>query len=174
VDHLHMLARDLLDLSRIEAEAEQLPFERINIADLLDEISPVYASRAEQAAVEFALAVAAGVQVWGRRAQIRRMVCNLIDNAIKFTPAGGQVHINVVQDGDRVQVQVADTGIGIPAEDVPHLFQRFHRGRNTAGYPGSGLGLAIAQAVVASHGGEIQIASDTSGTVITALLPGRA
>jgi signal transduction histidine kinase len=102
--------------------------------------------------------------VQGDRAQLRRALGNLIDNAIKFTPAGGTVGLHLACDDGWVRIAVTDTGIGIPAEELPHLFSRFHRGRNASAYPGSGLGLAIVNAIVARHGGQVSVQSTAAGS----------
>jgi signal transduction histidine kinase len=95
------------------------------------------------------------VTVWGDEARLRRALDNLLDNAIKFTPEGGAVSVRLYQEGKWVEVAVEDTGIGIPEDDLPHLFSRFHRGRNTITYPGNGLGLAIVKAIAEAHKGQV-------------------
>ncbi len=85
-------------------------------------------------------------------ARIELALSNLLDNALKFTPSGGQVEIGAERRGDSVRLWVRDSGLGIEPEDQPHIFERFYRGRsNRVG--GSGLGLAIVQSVVQAHGG---------------------
>jgi signal transduction histidine kinase len=98
--------------------------------------------------------------------QIQRVLCNLVQNAIRHTPADGSVVVEVLDRGDEVQINVADTGEGIPYEDVPHIFDRFYRGdkartRDTGG--GAGLGLAIAKRLVETHGGRIWINQPPEG-----------
>jgi len=96
---------------------------------------------------------------------------NLLDNALKFTPTGGAVRLTLADEDNTAVIRVSDTGIGIPPEDVPHLFSRFHRGRNTADYPGSGLGLAIVRAIVERHGGQVQAENTADGACFTVRLP---
>jgi signal transduction histidine kinase len=154
VRRLERLTEGLLDLSRVEAGGcpdDRAPLE---LVALLKEVSELYASQAEQAGLAFNLTLPPSpVTVQGDRAQLRRALENLLDNAIKFTPEGGSVSLGARQSGERVELWVEDTGIGIPPDDLPLLFSRFHRGRNAAGYPGSGLGLAIVKAIVENHGG---------------------
>ena len=94
---------------------------------------------------------------------------NLISNAIRHTPAGGQVTMRVGRSGEQVTIQVADTGSGIAPEDLPHVFDRFYRGdksRSRRG-GGAGLGLAITRQLVAAHGGQIEVASSPGlGTIV--------
>ena len=105
----------------------------------------------------------------GDAAQLDILIQNLLDNAIKFTPAGGQVLVKLSEQVDTVLLTVADTGIGIPEDDMPHLFSRFHRGRNASAYPGSGLGLAIFKTISDQQGARIRVDSDPSGTVFVVL-----
>lgn len=112
------------------------------------------------------------VLVNGDEKQLRQVLGNLLDNAFKFTPEGGLISVHLEQTLREAKLSVADTGIGIPSEDVPHLFERFHRGRNSSGYPGNGLGLAIVKAIVSAHRGQIHVQSGPMrGTVITLSLP---
>jgi signal transduction histidine kinase len=112
------------------------------------------------------------VEFSGNESQVRQIVINLLENALKFTPAGGTITLRLMRFGDEANLTVLDTGIGIPPEDLPHLFERFHRGRNTSRYPGSGLGLAITRALVSAHGGSISADSRAGeGTTIIVRLP---
>ena len=91
------------------------------------------------------------VDIPGNETQLRQVIINLLENALKFTPAGGWISLSVEHSPDQVTLTVSDSGIGIPPEDLPHLFERFHRGRNASEYPGNGLGLAIVKAIVNAH-----------------------
>jgi signal transduction histidine kinase len=136
------------------------------------ELSETYASRAEQAGVNFALNVPEGaLTVRGDDLQLRRAVGNLLDNAIKFTPEGGTVVVSAARKDHCVTITVNDTGIGIPADDLPGLFSRFHRARNANTYPGSGLGLAIIRAIVDAHHGGISVDSAPGATRFVIQLP---
>jgi signal transduction histidine kinase len=95
-----------------------------------------------------------------------------LDNALKFTPSGGSVTLKLDELPDLARLSVTDTGIGIPAEDIPNLFRRFHRGRNAAAYPGNGLGLVITKAIVEEYSGQIAVESSSTGTCFTVTLPG--
>lgn len=165
VERMDALTRSLLDLSQLEATASEIQYEDVDLAALLRSLAEPYASRAEQAELNFNLEIEnASVNIKGDAAQLRIMIHNLLDNALKFTPAGGRVRVELRNLGDEVQLQVGDTGIGIPESDVPLLYSRFHRGRNVSAHPGSGLGLAIVKAVLDGHGGTIAVESDSSGT----------
>ena len=138
----------------------------VDLAALLRDLAETHASRAKQGGVNFNLEIESDpVNIKGDAAQLGTLIQNLLDNAIKFTLAGGQVNVKLSTQNEAVQLSVADTGIGIPGADMPHLFSRFHRGRNASAYPGSGLGLAIVKTIVDQHGAGIRFDSDTTGTV---------
>lgn len=169
---LESLTIDLLDLSRIEAGMGKEDRQTIDMVVLLRETSELYASRADQAGLTFDFEVPDEpffAQVNER--QMRRVICNLLDNAIKFTPENGSIHVELRKNGDFLRLQVQDTGIGVPPEDLPFLFSRFHRGRNAARYPGSGLGLAITRAIVEGHQGKVSVESSPEGTMFLLQLP---
>jgi signal transduction histidine kinase len=167
------LTSNLLLLSRLEAGAVSEERESINLTVLLHEAVEVYASRAEQAGLSFRAILPDGEKlIRGHEGQIQRALANLLDNALKFTPAGGEVTIILSGSDDEIEIRIEDTGIGIPDADVQHLFERFHRGRNAAGYPGSGLGLAITRAIINSHEGSISVEHQESGARFVAKLPG--
>jgi signal transduction histidine kinase len=171
VARLADLTNGLLDLSRIEAETAVPSHTIINLTTLIQNSTELVASRAEQSSIAFHLRAAGLVMVYGHEEQLRQAVHNLLDNALKFTPAGGEIEVTMRTEADQAVVTVKDTGIGIPGADLPHLFGRFHRGRNATPYPGNGLGLAIAKAIITAHGGQILVSSGNWGTAITLHLP---
>jgi signal transduction histidine kinase len=167
VQQMDDLTKDLLTLSQLEAIESHAKFEEIDLVELVESLSEVYASRAEQVDLGFTVEIIGeGDMVKGDRKQIRILIENLLDNAIKFTPPGGEVCIKLKSDENVFLLMVVDTGIGIPEEDFQGLFSRFHRGRNAATYPGSGLGLAIVKAIVDQHGAGIDIQRNAKGTTV--------
>ena len=174
VQRLQALTEGLLNLSRIEAGTQADAHTPVALTQLVREVSELYASRAEQAGLTFDLTLPqTPVTVQGDEAQLRRMLGNLLDNACKFTPKDGTVSVGLCQEGEWVELSVEDTGIGIPKEDLPHLFRRFHRGRNVAAYHGSGLGLAIVKPIVEAHGGRARGENVEQGAHFTVWLPHR-
>jgi two-component system OmpR family sensor kinase len=112
------------------------------------------------------------VSVSGDRDQIKQMVLNLVENAVKYSPAGGEVTLSVYKNGSFAEVKVEDTGPGIPPEILPHIFERFYRGDNRSLMGGTGLGLAIASRIARAHGGDIEAASEMGeGTTFVVKLP---
>ena len=103
---------------------------------------------------------------------IQRMLSNLFDNAIKYTPSGGSVKVSVSEDDARVVVSVKDTGCGISSSDLPHIFERFYRCDQSRSKAGIGLGLSLARAIARAHGGEITATSTPNqGSTFTVTLP---
>jgi signal transduction histidine kinase len=114
------------------------------------------------------------VGVLGDSDRLKQLILNLVDNAIKYTPAGGKVMMSLSKEDGRAQLVVEDTGIGIPAVDLPHIFDRFYRvdKARTRAQGGSGLGLSIAKWIVEAHGGRIEVESKVgAGTTFRVYLP---
>lgn len=167
---METLTRGLLVLSRVEHTQEEVA--PVDLNALIVETAALYASRAEQAGIDLRI-VQPGVPVFlpGNAAQLRQAVSNLIDNALKFSPEGGRIKVGVRPLENQVTLWVEDEGIGIPPEDLPYLFDRFHRGRNAASYSGSGLGLAIVRAIIERHGGTVRAENNEKGARFTVFLP---
>ena len=164
VQRLEELNTNLLDLSRLEATSRAARETLVDLTDLLQQRTEFYASQAEQAELNLDVDLpAAPVLVYADTSQITRAMDDLVDNACKFTPQGGTIHVSLSQQAEQAVFSVTDTGIGIPSDELPQLFNRFHRGRNTTPYPGSGLGLAIVKAIVAAHGGNVDVKSAGQG-----------
>ncbi|MFT3892801.1 MAG: HAMP domain-containing sensor histidine kinase [Anaerolineales bacterium] len=172
---LEALVKSLLDLSRIEAAKSKSEFEPLNFIQVVNEVGEQFASRAEQTGHEFTvdIPVDESVTVNGNETQLKQVLNNLLENAIKFTPEKGSIQLRLEQDEHQAIVTVSDTGIGIPPEDLPHLFERFHRGRNSSAFPGNGLGLAIVKAIIEMHDGTVQAQSEgkDAGSSFTITLP---
>ena len=170
---LEALVQSLLHLSRIEAAESPSNLAPVDILQLLREVGEQFASRAEQAERTFSMELPEGdVKVLGNENQLRQVLINLLENALKFTPQQGTISLSVESLPDQIHITVSDSGIGIPPEDLPHLFERFHRARNVSAYPGNGLGLAIVKAIMNVHKGQVEVRSEEqNGTVISISLP---
>ena len=132
------------------------------------------APRAETAGITLTSAVTEGPPRLGDAGRLGQAVDNLVVNALKFTPRGGEVEVTAGHDGAAWVITVRDTGIGIPADEVGNLFSKFFRASNAehGDVPGTGLGLAIVQAIVEVHHGTVQVAStEGEGTTFTIRLP---
>ncbi len=180
-DRLARLASALLDLSRLEeGRVIPAPAEAVDLLPLLHGVADATALQIAQAGLTFCVELPPTlprVAVWPE--QIEAVLVNLLDNAIKFTPAGGQISLSAETTDKACLIRVADTGPGIPAADQPHIFERFYRADKArsrvddqSGSSGAGLGLSIAKALVEQNGGRITVASQPSaGAVFTVELP---
>ena len=171
------LSRLAADLRKL-AELETRPLERtsVNMADLLQEVLEIARERPEGAERRLRLTVPQAPwplpNVDGDQDLLFLAVHNLVDNALKFTAPGDTVEIRAFEDGATVVIEVADTGPGIPEEEVPHVWEELYRGQGARGVQGSGLGLALVQAIVERHGGQTGLRSRAGqGTVFTLRLP---
>ncbi len=164
VKRLEELSSNLLDLSRLEANGLSAAIVTVDLKELLQARGELYASQADQAGLTFELDLhPQPIFIRSDRGQIARAMDNLIDNACKFTPRGGTIRAALSQQDDQAVFSVMDSGIGIPADDLSQIFNRFHRGRNTTAYAGSGLGLAIVKAIVTAHQGQVEVQSAGEG-----------
>ena len=166
---------DLLTLARADAGERPLARERVFLDDLAADTVNDLRPLAEQRGVTVAVGAFEECAVRGDPVPLRQLLRILLDNAIKFTPAGGRVRIDAcVEDGIRT-VRVVDTGIGIPADQLPHVFERFYRGersrRDGVKDEGAGLGLAIARWIVDAHEAKIDISSNGGGTEVVVRFP---
>jgi histidine kinase len=165
-DRLQQLVRDLQELSRVEAGAFDPELEPTPVGRLVEGVADRLGRQFEEKGVALDTDVSADLPpVRADEDRIGQVLLNLVGNALQYTPPGGRVGIRARREGDAVRVAVTDTGIGIPPEHLPHVFERFYRvdkSRSRAG-GGSGVGLTIARHLVEAHGGEIEAASDGPG-----------
>ena len=103
------------------------------------------------------------LETLGNEKQLRQVFINLLENAIKFTHTDDTIKLSAKVSENHILVEVMDTGVGIPEDDLPNLFKRFHRGRNVSEIAGNGLGLAIVKAIVDGHSGKVNVVSDGVG-----------
>ena len=171
-ERLASLSNNLLQLSRLEADEPAGGVPSADLAAVARELADGAASRAEQAGIELDLDVTeTPLTVPLGRSRLQTVLANLLDNALKFTPDGGTVSLSVRRDEGSAVATVADTGVGIPADEQAEIFGRFHRARNVSAYPGNGLGLAIVKAAVERGGGTVSFTSSEAGTTFRVTLP---
>jgi two-component system, OmpR family, sensor histidine kinase BaeS len=173
-DEVLRLARmvsDLQGLAAADAAALHLSRRRCDLADLAAAAADSLAGQFEAAGITLERNLRpAGVLADPR--WLHQVITNLLTNALKFTPAGERVTVAAGPDGSHAVLTVADTGIGIPADELPHIFERFWRGRQAAQTSGSGIGLAVAAELAQAHGGELTAVSHAGlGTRMTLTLP---
>ncbi len=174
IDRLNRIVSDLLTLVNIDSGAMKLKLEDLDIAALMQEQARRLAPLARENGIELECSTGAPLVVNGDPLKLQQVIYNVIDNAIKYTPRGGEVHCTVSRSGKMAVLRIADTGEGIPADDLPHIFDRFYRvdkarSRETGG---TGLGLSIVKQIVLAHGGTITPESTLGkGTTFTIQLP---
>ena len=179
-NRLLRLIEDLLLLSRLEARTLQLKPMPTRLPELLAVAVAERTPAALAAGLDLVLECADGPELVCDDTRVHQVVDNLVSNAVKFTPSGGRVTVRAGPTEDGWTIAVADTGVGIPAADLPRLFSAFFRGSNVAAavgrqvMPGTGLGLVVSRAIVELHGGGISVASTEGvGTTVTLSLPSR-
>jgi two-component system phosphate regulon sensor histidine kinase PhoR len=171
-ERLDLLARDLLDLSRVERGT--LDVEPVDLVGLAKEVVGGYGELAEERRIRLQAELQPQVSIRGDRAQLGLLLSNLLDNALRYTPAKGTVCVRLDATESRAVIQVSDTGQGIPAGELPRVFERFYRvdkarARRTGG---TGLGLAIVRHVAEAHGGTVRVDSELGrGSTFTVTLP---
>ncbi|WP_203905624.1 sensor histidine kinase [Virgisporangium aliadipatigenens] len=179
-NRLLRLIEDLLLLSRLEARTLQLRPAPVRLPELVRSAVVDRSPAAESAGLRLVADVVEGPELTCDETRIHQVLDNLLGNALKFTPPGGEVSVRALPVDDGWQLQVNDTGMGIPAAEVARVFSAFFRGSNIAAAagrsapPGTGLGLVVSRAIVELHGGTIQVASTEGvGTTVTVSLPSR-
>lgn len=156
VDRLVRMVEELLELSRLESGDIPLVRRPLDVPRILGNAVERLSRQAERAGVSVGVEVEDGLPpVSGDADMLERVVVNLVHNAVKFTPAGGRVRVCAGRRDGAVEVRVSDTGVGILAEDLPRIFERFYKADRARGGSGTGLGLAIARHAVEAHGGTI-------------------
>ncbi len=173
VERLTTLVNELLDLSRIESGAISLQPEEVHLDELVTEAASLLRARAEPLGVSI-VDDGCGLTVAADRPSLLRVVSNLLDNAIKFSPPGGTVHVSATDEGPLVALSVKDDGPGIKEQNLGRVFERFYKGDTSRAEPGVGLGLAIVKHLVRAHGGTATVASKPgAGATFTVRLPKR-
>ncbi|MBO0825288.1 MAG: HAMP domain-containing histidine kinase [Actinobacteria bacterium] len=168
---LGRMVTDLQELAAADAAALQLTLLDCNLADVAALAANSLAGRFEAAGIAVERLLQPAV-VRADRRWLHQIITNLLTNALKYTPAGGTVTIAVEPDGAHAVLTVTDTGAGIPADELPHIFERFWRGRQPPQTSGTGIGLAIAAELASAHGGSLTARSEPgAGTTMTLTLP---
>ena len=160
VDGMAHLVSELLELSRIESGQVAIQVERQDVEALEREAARRLGAQAERSRLKLEVRVPPDLPMVAADGQrVQQVLLNLIHNAIKFTPAEGEITLSARQEGESIVLSVSDTGIGIPAQDLPRIFERFYKADRSRSNSGTGLGLAIAKHVVQAHGGRIWVES---------------
>ncbi len=174
-ERMTQLVEDLLFLARKDARGEGMPMGPLDLREILNDAAQELHGLAD--AREIRIHVAAGTEpamIAGNTAALRRLFLALLDNALKYSPSGTDVSAAIVREDQKVIAVIADQGIGIAAEDLPHIFQRFYRANKARSDGGHGLGLSLAQSIAVAHNAEIDVTSAAgSGSVFRVIFPER-
>jgi signal transduction histidine kinase len=172
---LERMIKDLLDLSRLQSGSMKMDKEKIPLSNLVDGVASMFGQRAEQAEIDLVVNTVNGIpDIWGNGDRLTQLLLILLDNAVKFTLPGGEVRVETAVEGDNIVLTVADTGIGIPAADLPFIWERFYKvdKAHTRSKLGTGLGLAIGQEIIEMHEATVEVTSSPEqGTIFKIRFP---
>ena len=171
-DRLLELINTMLEISEAEAGAIKLKTEELDLVRLVRDAVELFLPVAEDKPIDLVAHFPESCYLNGDLQRLQRMLANLLDNALKYTPAGGKVSITITESENKILIMFQDTGVGIDEHDLPHIFERFYRCDPSRSKPGIGLGLSLALAIAGAHGGDIKVASvPEQGSVFTISLP---
>ena len=158
-DRVLSMLTTLMDISEAETGTMRLSLSDVDLAAVVGEVVDLYEDAAEEAGVTVDASVPAGLTLRADRDRLRQAVANLVDNAIKYSPKGGRVAVAVSRDADHVAIRVRDNGPGIPAHDLPRIWDRLYRGDQSRATRGLGLGLSLVRAYIEAQGGTVSVES---------------
>jgi signal transduction histidine kinase len=171
-DRVLVMLNTLMDISEAESGAMPLNREPVHLSEVAARAVDLYRDVAETKGVTLTLNTSKDVTVFGDRVRLEQVAANLLDNAVKYTPSDGHVFVDVLSEGNRGLLRVRDTGVGIPPDEIPQIWERLFRGDTSRAERGLGLGLSLVKAIVEAHGGTVSVASDLGrGSTFTVALP---
>jgi signal transduction histidine kinase len=173
---LHRLVESLLNFGRMEAGKLEYQFEELDAVALVREVAAEFQSESDgrSCSIELALPEAQALMIRGDRDALSRALWNLLDNAVKYSPAGSLVQVELAREGSRAAIRVKDRGMGIPSAEQKEIFKKFVRGSTSrdSSAKGTGIGLAMVQHIVDAHKGTVGVESwPGEGSIFTILLP---
>ena len=172
-DRLLDMINTMLVISKTEAGVEKFSHEEVDISALVHKACEIFEPMADDKKVALDYQGREKTLLFGDARMLQRMLSNILDNAVKYTPSGGKVEISLSESEKHdVIISIRDTGVGISATDLPHVFERFYRCDRSRSQPGTGLGLSLARAIARAHGGDIVVTSALNqGSAFTITLP---
>jgi signal transduction histidine kinase len=172
-ERIERLVKDLLDLARFEAGGISLALESVDVDEIFERVSERHAQPAQEKGVTIQIDSSEDdIRLVGDPHRLEQAVQNLASNALRHTPPGGRIRLAASREGGMVKVMVADNGVGIPEQHLPHVFDRFYKADQSRSQSGSGLGLSIVKAIVERHGGTVAVRSRQGmETVFEIVLP---
>ncbi len=174
-DRILRMLNTLMDISEAETGVMTLDQGIVDIPALMAGVVDLYGYVAEEKGITIQSKVPDGLQMTADQDRMSQVLANLLDNAIKYTPSGGQIFLDASQNQKEVMITCKDTGIGIPEEETPRIWDRLYRGDHSRSQRGLGLGLSLVKAVVHAHEGRIEVSSEPGrGSTFTIYLPGES
>ena len=171
-DNLINMINTMLDIAETEAGVGELNVESVDMSTLILDACGLYNSIAREKHITLYTRVPEKVHYQGDKSKMQRLIANLLDNAIKYTPAQGTVTVALEDSDKKIVIRFADTGIGMPLSEIPRIFDRFYRGDASRSESGTGLGLSLAKAIAEAFGGSISVESTVhKGSTFTVILP---
>jgi heavy metal sensor kinase len=158
-DRLLAMINTMLDIAEAEAGVMGLKMSSVDVNALLRDACELFEPMTSEKKIQVLVDLPESLVIRGDVQRLQRVVANLLDNAVKYTPSGGTIHLSARKSDQQAEISVVNTGDGISAEKLPHIFQRFYRADAGRSGPGYGLGLSLAQAIVHAHGGRISVSS---------------
>lgn len=173
-DDLIEMIGTMLEIAKTDSGVVELAVAPLDMREIVEDAVDLFAPAAEDRHIRIHLSCPPkAVMILGDRQRLQRVVANLLDNAIKYTPPGGNVTLSVATVEAGAKVEITDTGVGLDEKDIPRIFDRFYRGDKSRSTAGSGLGLSLALAIIRAHGGNITAKSTSSGSSFTVFLPNK-
>ena len=172
-DRLLDMINTMLLISKTEAGVEKPSREKVDIAALIRQACEIFQPIAEDKNVRLSHRAAEKTLIFGDTRMLQRMLSNILDNGVKYTPSGGKIKVSLTESESRdLVISVNDTGVGISKADLPRIFERFYRCDQSRSQPGTGLGLSLARAIARAHGGDITVTSTVNqGSTFNITLP---
>jgi len=172
-DRLVGIINTMLQIAEADSGLVRLARNKLNLVQLVQDAYELFQPVAEDQGIALKVSLPPKpLIIEGDSGRLQRVMANVVDNAVKYTPRGGTILLSATEEASHAVLTVVDTGMGIKEEDLPHIFERFYRGDRSRTTSGNGLGLSLARAFVRAHGGEISVASSLDkGTTVTILLP---
>jgi signal transduction histidine kinase len=171
-DRVLTMLNTLLDVAEAQAGVMKLAREPVDLATLMGEVVDLYEYVAEEKRITITLQVSDTCEVSIDRTRVRQVFANLLDNALKYTGAGGSVEMRTRCEPSRAMIEITDSGMGIPPEEIPRIWERLFRGDRSRSQRGLGLGLSLVKAIVETHGGTVSVRSTVGvGSTFSVMLP---
>lgn len=171
VDDLIKTFNALLGIAQAESGVQRDDWQQVDLSHLIADLGELYEVVAEEKDIRFTHSTTPNLQLFGNRQLLAQALTNLLDNAVKYTPEQGRIELSASVQHDTLQIQINDSGIGIPADKHAQVFERFVRLDNARSSPGNGLGLSLVKAVIDMHEGRIELAENNPGLRLSLLFP---